>query len=182
MSEQEQEVAQDQNVETETQSDGATETQEKTKPSDTKEFWQKKAREQEKRAKDNKAAADELEELKQSQKSEVQQASDRAAQAEAEVAKVPEKVARELRAHLAEQHGISDDDSELFLTADDPDTLKRQVQRLVEQRKPENVNAHVPDASKQPDPPSGLNEQIQAAQANNDYALVRRLKTQQIFK
>lgn len=121
--------------ETETTAAPETETEDSTeqKPTETVDFWKQKAREQEKRAKDNAAAAKRLADLEDAQKSESQKASDRIAQAEAEVASVPAKVAEGLRAHLVELHKIDKDDAELFLTASEPELLLKQVTRLLDQ-------------------------------------------------
>jgi hypothetical protein len=53
------------------------------------------------------------------------------AEAEAATADVPAKVADALKAHLIAVHEIDTDDAELFLTANDPELLLKQVQRLV---------------------------------------------------
>lgn len=55
------------------------------KPTETVEFWKQKAREQEKRAKENSRAADELSQIRESQKSEAEKSADRIKQLEAEV-------------------------------------------------------------------------------------------------
>ena len=92
--------------------------------------WKAKAREWEKRAKDNKSAADELAQIRQSQKSEAEQAADAltAAKAEAETAR-----AELLRYQIAAKHGITDaDDIALLLTGADEDTLTKQATRLAE--------------------------------------------------
>lgn len=93
--------------------------------------WKKQAREWEKRAKANSSAAEKLAKLEDEQKSEAQRAADAKAAAEAEIAGVPAKVAQGLRDHLVKLHKISDEDSELFLTAADPELLLKQVARLV---------------------------------------------------
>lgn len=184
MSEQEQET-QDQNaaVEDGQQHEQNVEGQEsgEQNPTETVEFWKRKAREQEKRAKSNADAADKLKQLEDEQKSEIQKATDRASEAEAEAAKVPTKVAEQLRGYLVQQNGISDEDAELFLTSDDPDTLQRQVNRLVENQKPASVNAHVPDASRQPDKPPTLDEQIATHTAEGNHEAVKRAKAQKLF-
>ena len=117
-------------------------TEQQTKPTETVDFWKQKAREQEKRAKENAAAATELSAIKDAQKSESEKVADRIAKAEAEVASVPAKVADALREHLVALHEIDKDDAELFLTATEPDLLLKQVTRLVGQsdkRKKTNV-------------------------------------------
>ncbi|MGH3367700.1 MAG: hypothetical protein ACRDOY_10895 [Nocardioidaceae bacterium] len=106
---------------------------EKPKPTETVDFWKQKAREQEKRAKDNADAAKRLGELEDAQKSESERAADRIAKAESEAATVPAKVADALREHLVALHEIDKDDAELFLTADDPELLLKQVTRLIGQ-------------------------------------------------
>lgn len=114
--------------------DGQDQGQPEVKPTETVDFWKAKAREQEKRAKDNAAAAKRLAELEDAQKSDAEKVADRIAAAEAEAAAVPGKVAEALRAHLIEIHQISDEDAELFLTGTDPALLRKQVARLVQQQ------------------------------------------------
>jgi hypothetical protein len=104
---------------------------EQAKPTETVDFWKNKSREQEKRAKENAAAARELAEIKESQKTESEKAADRIAKAEAEVASVPAKVSDALREHLVTLHEIDKDDAELFLTANEPELLLKQVTRLL---------------------------------------------------
>ena len=108
-------------------------TEQQTKPTETVDFWKQKAREQEKRAKENADAAKRLGEIEDAQKSESEKVADRLAKADAEVATVPNKVADALREHLVALHEIDKDDAELFLTANDPDLLLKQVTRLVGQ-------------------------------------------------
>ena len=110
--------------------------QEQQKPTETVEFWKQKAREQEKRAKDNAEAAKRLAEIEEANKTEADKAAERLAAAEAEVQQVPAKVTDALRTHLVALHEISDDDADLFLTASDPETLLRQVDRLVARSEP----------------------------------------------
>lgn len=97
------------------------------KPTDTVEFWKNKAREQEKRAKDNSAAATELATLKAAQQTaEERLASERdAAKREADEAR-----AETLRYKVATKFNISADDAETFLTGTDEDTLTKQAERL----------------------------------------------------
>lgn len=101
------------------------------KPTETVEFWREKARDQEKRAKANAAAAKELEQLKESQKTDAEKAAERLAKAEADAATVPAKTAEALKAHLIDLHKIDAEDAELFLTATDPELLLKQVERLL---------------------------------------------------
>jgi hypothetical protein len=117
-------------------------TEQQTKPTETVDFWKQKAREQEKRAKDNATAAQRLAEIEDAQKSESEKVAERLAKADAEVATVPSKVADALREHLVALHEIDKDDAELFLTATEPDLLLKQVTRLIGQsdkRKKTNV-------------------------------------------
>jgi hypothetical protein len=136
----------------------ATEQQtEAQKPTETVDFWKTKAREQEKRAKENAAAAKRLSELEDAQKSETEKAADRIAKAEAEAASVPSKVADALREHLVELHKIDKDDAELFLTGDEPELLLKQVTRLLarsdEQTAAQKRNGnHVPREGNTPKP------------------------------
>ena len=103
------------------------------KPTETVDFWKQKAREQEKRAKDNADAAKRLAEIEDAQKSESEKVAERISKAEAEVASVPTKVADALREHLVALHEIDQDDAELFLTANEPELLLKQVTRLLGQ-------------------------------------------------
>jgi hypothetical protein len=98
-----------------------------TKPTDTVEFWKQKARENEKRAKDNSAAATELAALKAAQQTaEERLATERdAAKREADEAR-----AETLRYKVATKFNISADDAETFLTGTDEDTLTKQAERL----------------------------------------------------
>ncbi|MGX7727591.1 hypothetical protein [Rhodococcus sp. 5G237] len=120
-------------TETETEDQQDVEQEENQKPTETVDFWKSKAREQEKRAKENAAAAKRLAELEDAQKSETEKFTERLSKAEAEAASVPGKVSEALRSHLVKLHGIDKEDAELFLTASDPDLLLKQVDRLVGQ-------------------------------------------------
>ncbi len=118
------------------------------KPSETVDFWRQKAREQEKRAKENAEAAKRLSELEDAQKPETEKAADRIAKAEAEVASVPAKVAEALREHLVALHEIDKDDAKLFLPANDPELLLKQVTRLIGQSDKRKKPNHVPREGK----------------------------------
>lgn len=133
---------------TETGAEGSTE-QTGQGETETVEHWKEKARLQEKRAKENAAAAKRLAELEDAQKSESEKVAERIAKAEAEVASVPSKVADALREHLVALHEIDKDDAELFLTATDPDLLLKQVTRLVGQSDKRKTNT-VPREGKTP--------------------------------
>jgi hypothetical protein len=97
------------------------------KPTETVEFWKQKAREQEKRAKDNATAAQRLAEIEDAQKSETQRSSERIQALEQEVAAARRDA---LRFKVASKYGIGDEDADLFLTGTDEDTLTRQAERL----------------------------------------------------
>jgi hypothetical protein len=94
-------------------------------------------------AKANADAAKRLAEIEDAQKSETGKAAERIAKAEAEVAAVPTKVAAALRDHLIALHEIDEDDAELFLTANEPDLLLKQVTRLVGQSDKRKKNGNV---------------------------------------
>lgn len=97
------------------------------KPTETVDFWKQKAREQEKRAKDNADAASRLAEIEESQKSETQRLADAAAEADRRATAATTEA---LRWRIAAKHGITDEDAETFLTAGDEESLTRQAQRL----------------------------------------------------
>lgn len=124
------------------------------KPTETVDFWKQKAREQEKRAKENAAAAKRLRELEDAQKTESEKAADRVAKAEAEVAELPAKVSAALRDHLVSLHEIETEDADLFLTATDPELLLKQVNRLLSQSDTRRKKGPVvPGEGHTPDPP-----------------------------
>lgn len=79
---------------------------------------------------DLKAKASRFDEIEAANKTEVEQAREELSQAQAEVEKIPSKVTEALRAYLVKFNEIPEDDAELFLTATDPETLLRQVDRL----------------------------------------------------
>jgi hypothetical protein len=100
---------------------------EEPKPTETVEFWKTKAREQEKRAKENASAAERLAQYEESQKTEAQRAADRLAAAEQDAATAR---AEALRYRIATRFKLSDDDAETFLTASDEETLTKVAERL----------------------------------------------------
>lgn len=121
---------------------------EQPKPTETVDFWKHKAREQERRAKENADARKRLDELEAKNKSEVEKATDArtAAEAERDAAR-----AEALRLRVAAKHGISETDADLFLTGTDEDTLTAQAQRLValDSERKKNGN-YVPREGTQP--------------------------------
>lgn len=94
---------------------------------------------------DLKSKAAKYDELADANKSEVERAQEKAAQAEAEIASVPAKVADSLRSHLVALGDVNAEDAELFLTATEPELLLKQMQRLTarEQDRKKQGN-HVP--------------------------------------
>jgi hypothetical protein len=86
-------------------------------------------------AKANADAAKELETLKQEKMTETEKVAARLQEADAKVAGIPGQVAEGLKAHLVALHKIDTEDADLFLTAADPETLLKQVDRLLAQGK-----------------------------------------------
>jgi len=147
------------------------------KPTETVDFWKQKAREQEKKAKENVAARMELDELKKANLSheeklaaELGEVAQRAARAEAEA----------MRWRIAAKHGISDEDAELFLTGSDEDTLARQAERFKELAVKPSKGTVVPGVGNQPNTPASIADQIQVAEKSGDFNLALRLKAQQL--
>lgn len=100
--------------------------------------------------KEFKAKASELDQIREAQKSEAEKVADRLAKADSEVAGIPSRVTEALKAHLVVLHEIADEDAELFLTATEPETLLKQVDRLVgQQGKRKNI---VPREGRTPNP------------------------------
>lgn len=141
---------------TATETEAPAEQEQQAKPTETVEFWKQKARDQEKRAKENADAAKRLSEIEDAQKTETEKAAERIAKAEAEVASVPTKVADALREHLVTLHEIDQEDAELFLTATDPDLLLKQVTRLLGQSDKRKQHSNVvPREGNNPTPSEG---------------------------
>lgn len=133
-----------------------TSTEQVQNATETVEHWKEKARLQEKRAKENAAAAKRLAEIEEAQKSEAEKTADRIAKAEAEAASVPAKVALALKEHLVAIHKIDSEDAELFLTAAEPELLLKQVARFVGQSDKSKSN-HVPSEGRTSRTPLALN-------------------------
>lgn len=91
--------------------------------------WKAKAREWEKRAKDNKAAADRLAELEEAQKTEAQKAADRLAAAEKEATEARNEA---LRYKIATEFRLSADDAEALEHISSEDGMRLVAQRLSE--------------------------------------------------
>lgn len=117
----------EQTEEAETATETTTPPLDEPKPTETVDFWKQKAREQEKRAKENSDAAKRLAELEDAQKTEQQRQLEATEAAKRDAA---EARAEALRYRIASKHGISEDDAETFLTGNDEETLTRQAERL----------------------------------------------------
>jgi hypothetical protein len=113
---------------------------------------------------DLKAKASQFDQLADANKSEVEKANDKAAKAQAEVEKIPSKVADALKPHLKAMHNISDEDAELFLTATEPELLLKQVNGLVG-RTQQSKNKHRVPGEGTPPPAPGVEEERAAARA-----------------
>jgi hypothetical protein len=101
--------------------------------------WRAEAKKWESRAKENKSAADKLAAIEEANKTEAQKQADAltAAQREAQEAK-----ADALRFKIAAKFSLSDEDTDLFLTGADEDTLTKQAQRLVEREAASRKNGN----------------------------------------
>jgi hypothetical protein len=91
---------------------------------------------------DLKDKASKFDELAEAKKSEIQRANDQVTTMKAEVDKIPAKVADALKSHLTSLHKISDEDAELFLTANDPELLLKQVARLTGRESERTANGN----------------------------------------
>lgn len=110
-----------------TETEASTEQSEQQKPTETVDFWKQKAREQEKRAKENATAAQRLAEIEQSQKSEAEKTADRIKQLETEATSARRDA---LRFRVASEFGIASERAELLLTGSDEETMRRQAEAL----------------------------------------------------
>lgn len=109
-----------------TSADGAAPESEAPKPTETVDFWKQKAREQEKRAKENAKAAERLAALEESQKTESQKLAERAEAAE--------RSAQEAQRELSRLRVLSEVSlpAELheFVIGNDEDELRAKAQKL----------------------------------------------------
>lgn len=92
------------------------------KPTETVDFWKQKARQQEDRAKANAKAAEELQKIKDGEKTEVQKAIDAAAQAKAEA---DEAKAAMARFRVAASNGVPEDHFDLLGTGTEEEIAAR---------------------------------------------------------
>lgn len=90
--------------------------------------WKSHARTWETRAKDGQEAIAKLQEIEDAKKSELEKATERAAQLEADLAEAKHAA---LKNGLAAEFGLSAEDSSLFLTAGDEEGLRKQAEALV---------------------------------------------------
>jgi len=101
-----------------------------TKSTETVEFWKQQARKNEDRAKANAKAAEELAQIRESQKTQAEKDAEALKAAETAVASVPAQIAEGIKAVLVDYFQIDDEDAE-FLTATDPEALRKQFDRLL---------------------------------------------------
>ncbi len=103
-----------------------------------------------KEAKANAEAKAKLDELEQANQTELEKAQKRISEAESER---DQAKASELRYRIATAHGVSDADTELFLTGTDEETLTRQAKRLSDREAEKRTNGnHVPREGHTPSP------------------------------
>lgn len=106
--------------------------------------WKAEARKWEQRAKDNKAAADRLAELEQTQMTEAEKVEARVRAAEDKAAALE---AANARKDVAIEYGLSKDDAALLEGVTDADTMRRIAERLAADMKRNN---YVPDEGATP--------------------------------
>lgn len=112
---------------------------EQPKPSETVDFWKQKAREQEKRAKENAEAAKRLAEIEDAQKSEAQKAADALAKAEQRAA---EAEAKALSLQIATEHKLGAEDASLLAALPDEDSMRALAKRLAGQVEEQKKNGN----------------------------------------
>lgn len=117
------------------------------KPTETVDFWKQKAREQEKRAKENADAARRLSEIEDANKTEVQKAAERLSEAEKRAA---EAEARVLRRDIAIENKLTADDAALLDTITDEAAMRLLAERLAGPEKAKTN--HVPREGNNPRP------------------------------
>lgn len=104
------------------------------------EKWKNFSRSNEKRAKENLSAAQELEALKEAEKTELEKLAERAERAEAELSTTRLEAVKN---RIAVKHGLTDEDVTLFLTATDEEQIEAQAQALasrIKASKPSKVS------------------------------------------
>lgn len=108
-----------------------------TPDDDTVEKWKHFARVWEERAKSNEEAAKKLNELEEATKSDIQKAKERAEKAENELKAAKHKI---LVTSIASEFSLSSEDTNLFLTGNDEDTLRAQAEALAKKNVTDNNN------------------------------------------
>lgn len=119
--------------------------------------WKSKAREWEKRAKDNKSAADELTRLREEQKSAEQKAADRE---KAALDRATAAEAKAIRREVALEYGLSKDDAALLDDLGDEDAMKRLAERLADREKDKRKKNPVPREGGNPRPPADADREF----------------------
>ena len=128
------------------------------KPTETVDFWKAKAREQEKRAKENAQAAKRLSEIEEANKSEAEKSADRIRALEEQLATAERS---SLRFKVASKYGIGDEDADLFLTGSDEETLMKQAERLaVRSDERKKTSNRVPGEGTNPQPKDDPNREF----------------------
>lgn len=112
---------------------------EQEKPTETVDFWKQKAREQEKRAKDNADAAKRLAEIEDAQKSEAQKAADALSKAEQRAVQAE---ARALSLTIATEHKLGTEDAALLAALPDEDSMRALAKRLAGQMGEQKKNGN----------------------------------------
>lgn len=140
--------------------------------------WKAKAREWERRAKENKAAADKLAELEESQKTEQQKLAERLADAERKAAEAELKAAR---AEVAREKGVPAE----LLVGSTAEELVDYADRLLAFRGEAPKRPVAPPADGQgnvgsPLPPPDIDAQITEAQRAGNVTLAMRLTNQKL--
>lgn len=112
---------------------------EQAKPTETVDFWKQKAREQEKRAKENADAAKRLAEIEDAQKSEAQKAADALTKAEQRAAAAEAKA---LSLQIATEHSLGAEDAALLTALPDEDSMRALAKRLAGQVEEQKKNGN----------------------------------------
>lgn len=136
------------------------------KPTETVDFWKQKAREQEKRAKDNAEAAKRLAELEESQKTETQRLTERA---DAEYKRAQDAEAKLLRYEVAAETGVPATTLK-FLTGNTREEIEASAK---------DVLALIGDAAKPRTPKPDLNQGRPATEATSRVAQFEAFLNQQ---
>jgi hypothetical protein len=131
-----------------------------TKPTETVEFWKQKAREQEKKAKENVAARMELDQLKAAQLTTEERLT---AELQSACTERDQALTDLLRWKVATRFGIADEDVDLFLTGTDEETLIKQAERLAERTPSTNGGLYVPQEGRNPSGPALNSDDLEGA-------------------